>query len=717
MKDKLYQYFEGRVVRKDLTSHVRGSAVVPTFVLEYLLGQNCAIDDEEIIQMGIEKVKEIISRNYVHPNEAELVKSKIREDGQYKVIDKISVHLNDKKNVYEAAFAHLNLRNVQVADRFVQEHQKLLSGGGVWCIIKMGYSHASDTENRWIIEDLKPIQVAYVDLEEYIANRQHFTTDEWMDVLMHTIGLDPAFFNRRDKFIQLSRLIPHVESNFNFIELGPKGTGKSHVFSELSPHGVLISGGDVTQATMFVNNNGNRLGLVNYWDVVAMDEFEQEQGGKRTDPALVKTLQNYMANRSFNRGKETYHATASLAFVGNTKKSVPYMLRSSHLFESIPAEYLKGAFLDRMHLYIPGWEVKILKESVFSSGYGFIVDFLAEVLRELRKIDFSGMIEDKTELSPTFSKRDKEAIRKTFSGMVKLLYPDKRMTEAEFYEVLDFAVEGRRRVKEEIFKIDETFLNSPVEFMYTVRNSGREVEVDTLEKLNYASSVAQDEDGLLEGGTAPAARAGEPEGAGAQGAATAGSVGEGVPAGQSGGAAAGTGSSPEGSGVPGGGTGTGLPAAKPKSVSIRDNQTGITYRKLFGPYLKEASKVEIIDPYIRLPHQMRNFMEFCVMFGDLKGEGEEASVHLITWNEADFIERSEESFKEMRDALEEIGIRLTWEFRQFHDRVIMTDNGWKINLGRGLDIFMPRENRYDIGSLKQEKRQCKATEITFFPNG
>jgi len=372
LKEKTLAHFEGKVVRKDLTYKVKGNAVVPTYVLEYLLGQYCAIDDESIIADGIEKVKEIITNNYVRRSDAEIVKAKIRDSGRYKIIEKINVSLNDKANIYEAEFANLGLREVPIADAMVKENQKLLSGGGVWCILEMGYSHAADAKVRWQIIDIKPIQVSNIRLEEYVDNRKQFSTDEWLDLLMHSIGLNPEYFNRRGKFIQISRLIPHVENNYNFIELGPKGTGKSHVFSELSPHGVLVSGGDVSKARLFVNNSGDKIGLVGYWDVVALNEFEQEKGSKRTDEYLVKILQNYMANQSFNRGKETYQATASLAFVGNTKHTVPYMLKNTHLFESIPDGYINGAFLDRMHMYIPGWEVRILKNEVFSKEYGFL---------------------------------------------------------------------------------------------------------------------------------------------------------------------------------------------------------------------------------------------------------------------------------------------------------------------------------------------------------
>jgi ATP-dependent Lon protease len=414
LKDKILQYFEGKVVRKDLTSKIKGNAVVPTYVLEYLLGQYCAVDDQAIIEDGIEKVKDIIKNNYVHRSEAEVVKANIRDKQNYKIIDKVNVSLNDRANIYEAELANLGIRNVPISDNLVMQNQKLLSGGGVWCIINMGYSHEEDIKVRWQIEDLKPIQVSNISVPEYMDARSNFTNEEWIDLLMHSIGLNPEFFNRRGKLIQLSRLITHTENNYNFIELGPKGTGKSHIFSELSPHGVLVSGGDVSKARLFVNNTGNKIGLVGYWDVIALDEFEQDKGSKKVDGDLVKILQNYMANQSFNRGKETYQATASLAYVGNTKHTVPYMLKNTHLFESIPDGYIKGAFLDRMHIYIPGWEVRILKNSVFSTEFGFIVDYMAEILKELRKSDYSGILDQYVDLDVRYPKEIRHQFAKLF---------------------------------------------------------------------------------------------------------------------------------------------------------------------------------------------------------------------------------------------------------------------------------------------------------------
>ena len=631
-------------------------------MLEYLLGQYCAIDDEEIIKSGIEKVKNVINDNYVHRSDAEIVKSKIRDSGSYKIIDKITVSLNDRANLYEAEFASLGLKGVPIADQMVMDNPKLLSGGGVWCILNIGYSHADDVQMRWIIIDIKPIQVSNVNLEEYTQLRKVFTTDEWLDLLMHSIGLNPEYFNRRDKFIQLSRLIPHTENNYNFIELGPKGTGKSHIFSELSPHGVLVSGGDVSKARLFVNNTGNKIGLVGYWDVVALDEFEQEKGGKRTDGDLVKIMQNYMANQSFNRGKETYQATASMAFVGNTKHNVPYMLKNSHLFESIPEGYLKGAFLDRMHMYIPGWEVSILKTAVFSSEYGFIVDYLAELLREMRKYYYSSILDKYIQLDGSLTTRDKTAIRKSFSGLVKLIYPHQELTEEEVLELLNFSIEGRKRVKDQLYIIDETFRDEPVDFKYTIASNGIEVFPETLEKLNYQAELEILEEAEVEE-----------------------SAQQLIPVLQ----------------------------LEPHQKILNDNQTGISYKKLLADYLKGAKNITLQDPYIRMFYQLKNLLEFCIMLGNNKAPEDQINLELVTWNHEEYLEDSKASLEELAVNVKSIGINLTFRFENNHDRFIAADNGWKITLGRGLDIFEKIEERFSVADIDQTKRKCKACEMTY----
>lgn len=661
LQEKIMRHFEGKVVRKDLATQIKGNLPVPIYVLEYLLGQECAINDEEIIKAGVDKVRSIITNNYVNRSESEMVKSKIRDHGSYKIIDKINVELNDRKNQHEADFANLGIKNVPTPDSIVRKNPKLLSGDGVWCIVSMGYDHSKDAECRWIIEDLKPIQVSGIKLTEYIEARKDFSTEEWMDVLMHSIGLNPEFFNRRGKLIQLSRLIAHVENNYNFIELGPKGTGKSHIFRHLSPHGVLVSGGDVSSARLFVNNVGNKLGLVGYWDVVALDEFEQ-QPGKKFESKMVDAMQDFLADQAFNRGKETYQATASMAFVGNTKHTVPFMLKNSNLFESIPTAFLKSAFLDRIHYYSPGWEVRILKGNVFSNEFGFIVDYLAEILKELRRYDYTSLLDEYVKIHSSFTQRDKTAVRKTFSGLVKLIYPHKVLTEQEALELVDFAFEGRRRVKDQLYIIDETFKNEPVTFSYVINSSGSEKEIETLEVVNYNSDRKIAIDNLAQDVRS---------------------------------------------------SGPGVPILKPKQISIKDNQTGISYKSLFADYLNGVTEITLQDPYIRLPYQFKNLLEFSVMLIQNKELDAEINLHLITWNIEDYLQDSLSNLEEIKENVSELGINFTWEFKENHERFIITNTGWKINLGRGLDIYEKREGRFDIGDVYQEKRRCKDCDITY----
>jgi ATP-dependent Lon protease len=351
----------------------------------------------------------------------------------------------------------------------ITAHPKLLVGG-VWCICDIEYSHSDNPRAvPWILGSIKPIQLSNFDFDGYIAARREFTTEEWIDLMIQSIGFNPDLFGRRAKLLQLVRLIPFVERNYNLVELGPKGTGKSHIFSEFSPHGMLISGGEVTVAKLFVNNSNGRLGLVGYWDVVAFDEFAGKK--KRTDKSLVDIMKNYMANKSFSRGIETLGAEASMAFVGNTQHTVAHMLRHSDLFDELPPNYHDSAFLDRIHFYIPGWEVDIIRGEMFTSGFGFVVDYLAEVLRSQRNYDCSHLYADHFSLSADISTRDRDAIHKTFSGLMKILYPHKQATTEEIEEVLRFAIEGRKRVKDQLMRLDQTY--AAVRFSYASRD-GRE---------------------------------------------------------------------------------------------------------------------------------------------------------------------------------------------------------------------------------------------------
>ena len=682
LEKKIMNAFIGKVVRKDLAFLVKGGLPVPTYVLEYLLGQYCATDDQEAIEAGLEKVKQVIKNNYVHRAEAESVKGKIRENGKYRIIDKVTVTLNEKDDEYQAAFANLGLTRVPIGTQYVKANPKLLSGNGVWCIVTIGYISGEDIKVRWDIQTLKPVQISNVDLQEYIEQRQNFTTDEWIDFLMHTVGLNPEVMNRREKFITLARLLPHVENNFNFMELGPKGTGKSHVFQELSPYGVLVSGGDVTPARLFVKIQGNKeiLGLVGYWDVVAWDEFEQ-QPGRNVDAVLIDTMQNYLANKSFNRGKGTHEASASMSFVGNTKHTVPYMLKNTHLFESIPTSFIKGAFLDRIHLYNPGWEIKMLKKNSFSKGYGLITDYIAAVLHELRNDDRTAILKDYAKFDGSLSERDHLAIRKTFSGMMKLLYPDGRMTDQEAYELIDFAAESRKRVKDQLYVIDETFKAEPAHFKYINLKNGLEIQVETLERISnghIASSASTTSSNNSESNNSDEAEVTD-DNNGADDVQAA--------------------KRPR------------IPLLQEKSMTFRMGQTGVSYEKIFAPYMRDAKVITVEDPYIRASWQIKNFMEFALMLINTRPV-DDLKLNLVTNEEEEKIPDLIDKLDDIKDDLASYGIEFEYKLRDFHDRCIKTDTGWTITLGRGLDMF-EKYNTFSIASSRQDMRKCKEFMVTF----
>lgn len=682
LQQKVMDAFIGKVVRKDLSFLVKGGLPVPTYVLEYLLGQYCASDDEEVINEGLEKVKQVIKNNYVHRAEAESVKGIIRENGKHRIIDKVTVVLNEKDDEYQATFANLGLSGVPIGTEYVRKNPKLLSGNGVWCIVTIGYISGESIKVRWEIQNLKPIQVSNIDLQEYIEQRHNFTTDEWIDFLMHTVGLNPEVMNRREKFITLARLLPHVENNFNFVELGPKGTGKSHVFQELSPYGVLVSGGDVTSARLFVKIQGNKeiLGLVGYWDVVAWDEFEQQKG-RNVDAVLIDTMQNYLANKSFNRGKGTHEASASMSFVGNTKHTVPFMLRNSHLFESIPTSFIKGAFLDRIHLYNPGWEIKMLKKNSFSKGYGLITDYIAAVLHAMRNDDRTAVLNEYAKFDGSLSERDHLAIRKTFSGMMKLLYPDGRMTDQEACELIDFATEGRKRVKDQLYVIDETFKAEPAHFKYINLKNGVEIQVETLERISNSNIVS----------ITSTASSNEPE--------SNNSNETEVSADNNGTVDVQTAKRPR------------IPLLQEKSMTFRMGQTGVSYEKLFAPYMRDAKVITVEDPYIRASWQIKNFMEFALMLINTRPV-DDLKLNLVTNEEEEKIPELIDKLDDIKDDLASYGIDFEYKLRNFHDRCIKTDTGWTITLGRGLDMF-EKYNTFSIASARQDMRKCKEFMVTF----
>ncbi len=674
---KINEHFPGLVVRKDLVKTVKGNAIVPSYVLEYLLGQYCATSDETSIQSGIETVKEVLRKHYVHRHEAGLVRSTIKEKGRYKVIDKISVALNDKSDAYEATFSNLGIKKVIVDSDTVKKHPRLLVSG-VWCIAELEYIFTEEKNvTPWVLSSLKPIQLSKFDFDGYIAARKQFSLDEWIDLLIQSMGFNPSLFGKRSKLLQLIRLIPYCERNYNLIELGPKGTGKSHIYSEFSPHGILISGGEVTVPKLFVNNSSGKVGLVGYWDVVAFDEFAGK--AKRVDKALVDIMKNYMANKSFSRGVETLGADASMVFVGNTQHTLPYMLKHSDLFCELPAQYYDSAFLDRLHFYIPGWEIDIIRGEMFSDGYGFVVDYLAEILRTMRNHDFSQLYADNFILSSDISTRDKDSINKTFSGLVKILFPHGQASGEEIEEVLRFAVEGRKRVKEQLMRIDTTY--PKVHFSYT-NKQGKESSVKTLEEEEYpqywkvsttGSEQEQEKSDKDISGTAITTETphnGKPE------------------------------------------------LLKEQHLTFQENQRGVSFDSLFGAYLRGASKIVVTDPYIRLFHQARNLMELLETIARQKADENEVEVHLITTEDDNKNQQQLDYLEKMQNSCATIGISFSWEFdgsNKIHARHVVTDTGWKILLDRGLDIFQHYEmnEAFAVSNRMQKYRPCKAFEVTY----
>lgn len=453
IKDKLRQNFAGKIVRKDLTKKIKEGANVPVYVLEFLLGQYCSSDDPELIEKGVESVKHILADNFVRPDEAQKILSQLRQRGNYTVIDRITVKLDIKKDAYFAEFSNLGLRDVPIEEDYPAKFDRLLCGG-IWCIIQLNYEF-DDEDYRSVnpiqIAKLTPIQMPHIDIEELKAGRKAFSQEEWLDVMLRSTGMEPDALTEREKWLLLARMLPLVENNFNMCELGPRSTGKSHLYKEISPNSILVSGGQTTVANLFYNMGSKTVGLVGMWDCVAFDEVA---GIKFRDKDGVQIMKDYMASGSFARGKEEKAASASMVFVGNINQSVDMLLKTSSLFDPFPPEMGQDtAFLDRMHCYIPGWEVPKFRPEHFTDDYGFITDYLAEFLRELRKEQFSDALDRFFRLGKNLNQRDTIAVRRIVSGMVKLLYPDGDFTKEQLEEILRFALEMRRRVKEQLKKL------------------------------------------------------------------------------------------------------------------------------------------------------------------------------------------------------------------------------------------------------------------------
>ena len=472
INQKLREYFDGKIVRKDLTKSIKEGANVPVYVLEYLLGQYCNSDDEEVISSGVDNVKKILANNYVRPDEAQKVLSKLRAKGTYTIIDKVTVALNIKKDYFEAEFSNLGVTGIPVDDEYPEKYDRLLCGG-IWCIVNLEYEMNDDGEDWGIvgadgasmkskqkkkqevspikIRKITPIQMPYVDIKQLKEGRKAFTKEEWMTIMLRSVGMEPDRLSYREKWLLMARMLPLVENNFNLCELGPRSTGKSHLFKEISPNSILVSGGQTTVANLFYNMSSKTVGLVGMWDCVAFDEVA---GINFKDKDGIQIMKDYMASGSFARGKEEKAASASMVFVGNINQSVDVLLKTSSLFDPFPPEMgTDTAFLDRMHCYIPGWEIPKFRPEHFTNDIGFITDYLAEFIRELRKEQYGDALDQYFRLGKNLNQRDTIAVRKMVDGLVKLLYPHGEFNKEQLEEILKFALEMRRRVKEQLKKL------------------------------------------------------------------------------------------------------------------------------------------------------------------------------------------------------------------------------------------------------------------------
>ena len=453
IKEKLRESFDGKIVRKDLTKKIKEGANVPVYVLEFLLGQYCSSNDESIIEQGVQNVKRILADNFVRPDESQKVLSKLRKKGSYTVIDMITARLDMRRNIYIASFSNLGIDNVLLEDEYPEKFDRLLCGG-IWCIVQLDYEYVEEEKKNGMpvqIRKLTPIQMPHVEIDELKDGRKHFTEDEWLDIMMRSIGMEPDTLSEREKWLLLLRMVPLVENNFNLCELGPRSTGKSHLYKEISQNSILVSGGQTTVANLFYNMGRKTIGLVGMWDVVAFDEVA---GIHFKDKDGIQIMKDYMASGSFARGKEEKAASASMVFVGNINQSVDVLLKTSSLFDPFPPEMgTDTAFLDRIHCYIPGWEIPKFRPEHFTNDYGFITDYLAEFLRELRKEQYGDALDEYFRLGRNLNQRDTIAVRKMVGGLVKLMYPDGEYTKEQLEEILKISLEMRRRVKEQLKKL------------------------------------------------------------------------------------------------------------------------------------------------------------------------------------------------------------------------------------------------------------------------
>jgi len=697
---KLNTLFDGKVVRKDLVHRIKKGTNVPTFVLEFLLARYCASDDPDEIQAGMEAVLETLNDNYVRPNEANQAQSKVATKGKYRFIDKVHVNYIEKDRRHWAALENFDSRRVGISERYYKDHDRLLQGG-LWAEVTLAYNDIEDDDYAFYIEDLRPIQLSRFDFEQYCQGRAQCTRDEWMSFILRSVGLEPEKLTQRVKMHFLARLMPLVEPNFNFIELGPRGTGKSYFFSEFSPYSTLISGGQATKATLFYNNQRKKIGLVGFWDTVAFDEVG---GIKIKDQDTIQIMKDFMANGRFSRGVEVI-ADASLAFVGNLDLSVEQVVNSEiyDLFQPLPIEF-DLAVMDRFACYLPGWEMPKNSSEFLTSNYGFITDYLAEAFHyQLKQTNRYEEVSSRIKLGSAVEGRDEKGIKKTVAALLKILHPGGTPSDEEFEEYVAYAIESRRRVKEQMNKrkSDDEFALINLSYIDT---HGQEVIVYCPESRHahatqnpHRKDIHDDESG--------------------QGAKSNSQHNEPIP---------------QDTTIHSETAVEYVPPIADKSVfemdpsnipkvddkvekhfEIRYNDIGYTYESIISPYLEGVKKIEIEDPYIRVTHQVHNFVRFCevlVQYPTIK-----TIILTTSYDEKTDLKDLNDKLEELQQSLLELDIALEIEVNEnLHDREIRLDNGWVIKIGRGLDFYQKPEHWFGIGSNDFSLRKCLETKVDIF---
>lgn len=672
LDEKLISAYPGKVVKKSLLHEIKKGTNVPSFVLEFLLAKFCASEDEEEIEAGKEAVLETIQRNYVRPDEANKAQSLVAQKGRHKFIDKVHVKYVEREKRHWAEMENFNSKRIAINERFFKENDRLLEGG-IWAEVTLGHNEQEDDDYTFYIEDLRPIQLARFDFESYCESRHEFSRDEWIDVVIRSIGLDPGPMKKRLKFHYLARLFPFVEANYNFIELGPRGNGKSYTFSEFSPYGTLISGGQTSTSILFYNNQRRRVGIIGFWDVVAFDEVGNM---KVRDPQTMQIMKDYMANGRFSRGVEVI-ANASLAYVGNIDDSIDQLVSAPDmdLFKPLP-EAFDLAVLHRMYTFLPGWEVPQASSKSLTSSFAFITDYLAEVMHYLtHKTNRSSYVQSKLKLGKAVIGRDEKAVIKTVSAFLKLLHPEGEPTAEEFNEYIEYALEGRRRVKEQLNKRKPDDEFADLDFSY-FDESGNEQVI-----------YCKESEKLFKGRTEPKAATKEE----VQATDIDSAVDEiaATPKPQA------------------------IEALEEQHFTVHYGAKGFGYESLFLKYLKGAETITIQDPYIRASHQFANFQKFCEV---AVKAGTVRKIELTT--AADHQEQEDEArgkLYALADSLKDYDIELTVKWNgHIHDREIKLSNGWNIKIGRGLDYFQRPDDWMAIGVHDLDMRACLETSIDVY---